>query len=174
MIGLTLATASTVYPLAVSQVKLHLAIDTDDADEYLKELIQDATDWLEDHYLVACCEQTWDEILDGFPPAGIPIELYRWPIQSVSSITYLDGSGGELTLSTSDWSTNLASIPPRIAPAGMNTWPANWANLGSVRIRFVAGAADPKDVPHRFRRERADAQHHVQQQECSGSERPNQ
>ena len=153
MVGLTLATASTFEPLSTDQVKAHLLIETDAADDYIDECIEDAREWLEEEYGVACCEQTWDQVMDCFPLGSQPITLYRKPVQSITSIVYRDGSGAEIAMDTTGYAANLAGDPPRVAPTGASSWPvADWGSLATVTIRFVAGAATAKQVPHRFRR----------------------
>lgn len=79
-------------------------------------------------------DQTWDLFLDRFP---CEITIPLGPVQSVTSITYLDGNGDSQTVAS--WRDDLNSEPARLWPARGETWPEHLCEPGAVTVRFVAG-----------------------------------
>ena len=73
----------------------------------------------------------------------------RPPLQSVTSITYVDDAGDTQTLSSSLYQVDTKSQPGRIIPAYGESWPTVRSNtLNAVTVNFVAGYGDdPEDVP---------------------------
>lgn len=100
--------------------------------------------------------QTWQLVLDRFPPlrCGRDWTIYvpRPPLQSVSSITYLDNEGDQQTLASSKYRVDSSSRVGRITPAYGESWPATRPVTGAVTITFVAGYGDAAtDVPEETR-----------------------
>ncbi|MFX4223540.1 MAG: head-tail connector protein [Thalassobaculum sp.] len=97
---------------------------------------------------------TYDLWLSDWP-CGRTIDIPRPPLQSVTSITYLDGTS-EQTLSTDAYRVHTPSGPTAM-PGQIELKPANdWPTLGDDRwpvvIRFIAGyGATPADVPFGIR-----------------------
>ncbi len=103
----------------------------------------------------AFLEQTWALTLEDFPRAcatrrELAILLKRLPVLSVDSVEYVDGDGETQTLvEDEDYLVDLASYPPRIAPAPGTSWPATRTQPGiaTVTITFTAGhGTSPDDV----------------------------
>lgn len=94
-------------------------------------------------YLVT---QTLDAYLDAFPcePA---YEIRLPPLQSVSSITYLDSAGDSQILAADQYVVDAKSKPARITPAYGATWPATREQVNAVVVRFVAGYGAASAVP---------------------------
>src|SRR5690606_33039880 len=69
------------------------------------------------------------------------------PVQSISSVTYLDAEGEEQTLSADDYVTALIGLDPGIRPAAGTQWPATLAARDAVRVTAVCGYGDAEDVP---------------------------
>lgn len=141
---LSLVTAPTVEPVTKEEVRAHLRLDSDTADEdaYLDVLIQTARETVEAHTRRALLAQTWDWKLDTFPCAQ-PWELPKAPLSSVTSITYLDGDGTTQTWALSNY-TVLAPAGPRCMPGTIAlaygvTYPTVRAVPNAVTVRFVAG-----------------------------------
>jgi hypothetical protein len=75
-----------------------------------------------------------------------PIKLP--PLQSVTSITYVDSSGTVgVVLDPAQYIVDAASIPARIAPAFNTAWPAARCQANAIRVRFVAGYGVAAAVP---------------------------
>lgn len=92
----------------------------------------------------ALVTQTWDLFLDRFPCA---IVLPLPPLQSVTSVTYLDNTGASQTLATNQYRVDTARVPARITPAYGVTWPNTYGVPNAVTVRFVAGYGAPAAVP---------------------------
>jgi uncharacterized phiE125 gp8 family phage protein len=82
--------------------------------------------------------------LDWFPEC---IELRKPPVQSVSSIAYLDENGDSQTLSSSLYRTDLNSRPSRIEPAYGQSWPSTYGVSNSITVTFLAGYTTQALIP---------------------------
>ena len=84
----------------------------------------------------------------GFLPTNTgTLILPRAPVASVTSITYVDGSGNTQTLDSSNYRF-VAGSPGRIDPAYGKIWPLTQPVIGAITVRFVAGyGADASSVP---------------------------
>lgn len=70
------------------------------------------------------------------------------PVQSVSSITYLDTNGDSQTLSTDVYGVDVARKPARIYLKSGQSWPDVYDQQNAVTVTYVAGYGDdPDDVP---------------------------
>lgn len=178
---LVLITPPAVEPLLVADAKAMLNIGAEISDTVMgafvtsaRHLIDGATSWL-NRCLIT---QTWDLILDGFPwqdyygvadkgyfprpsqnfnerqqrqhqTQGIYIPLA--PVQSVTSITYLDSAGVQQTLDPANY-VLVPGEPARLVQSFAGAWPAAALVPGSVKVRFVAGYGnDGTTVPQPFR-----------------------
>ena len=148
MSSLTLVTGPTVEPLSVEDVKLHSRIDEDDDDILILSKIKGARREAENFTHRTLITTTFDWRLDGFPAwFCVPVP----PLQSVTSIKYIDENGTEQTLSSSNYDVDTFSEPGRITPAYDQVWPSTRAVVNSVTVRFVAGygstaASVPEDI----------------------------
>ena len=87
--------------------------------------------------------QTLDLYLDAFP---CTIVLPRSPLQSITSITYVDNDGITQTLDASQYLVDTVSRPPRIVPAYGKSWPTPRVQINAVKVRFVCGHTDVASV----------------------------
>lgn len=143
----------TVDPAALidtDDMKNFLKVDVSDDDTLIDDLIGAAAAHMDGRDGVlgrALLTQTWTLALDDFPCetwddpyAGIRVPLP--PLQSVSSITYLDGQGVEQTLATSVYAVDTASQPGIISLKSGQSWPGVQDVRNAVTITFVAGYGD--------------------------------
>ena len=125
------------------------------ADPLLTVLIKSAraAAELELHrYLVT---QTLDAYFDNFPKYPnerfsefqTRYEIRLPPIQSVTSITYIDTDGVSTVLAADQYLVDAKSEPARIAPAYGVSWPSTRVQNNAVVIRFVAGYGAASAVP---------------------------
>lgn len=152
--GLTLVTAPAVEVVTAAQVKSHARIDTTADDTHLSSfLIPAARRHLESAYNLAMVNQTWDLALDEFPnDPDRPIWIPRYPLVSITSITYVDTAGASQTWASSKYRVDTAHRPGRVTPAYGETWPSTRDQTGAVVVRFVAGhGAAATDVPEVMR-----------------------
>lgn len=145
--ALKLITAPTTYPITLEEAKLHCRIDTAADDALVTALIAAATDVCEQKIGRAIMSQTWLLTLDAFPAE---IELTRVPVQSVTSVTYVDPDGATVPLNTgSNWRLlDLGDYSfARIVPVYGYSWPATRAQAEVVSVQYVAGYANAAAVP---------------------------
>lgn len=74
-------------------------------------------------------------------------EIRLPPLQSVSSITYIDQNGVLQTLDPATYIVDAKSQPARITPAFGQIWPATQWQANAITIRFVAGYGAAAAVP---------------------------
>lgn len=115
-------------------------------DPLLRRFIVTARQLAETHlgrYLVT---QTVDAYYDDFP-CGDDRRIHLPPLQSVTSITYVDDAGATQTLAATEYLVNDKSTPCRIEEAYGKMWPAVRQQANAVRVRFVAGYGAAAAVP---------------------------
>ena len=79
-------------------------------------------------------EQTWDYKIDAFPEHGSCIKLPLWPVQSLTSISYVDTDGNSQT-----WGAAYGK-----------SWPATRDQKEAVTLRGVFGYADSGSSPEDY------------------------
>lgn len=157
-------TPPTTRPVSLDEVKLHVRIDGALEDSLVDDLIRGATEDLEGTrgYLgCALLTQTWNLILDRFPCSGD--ELYVStpapgfhvplpPLQSITSIKYLDPAGAQQTLDPTTYVVDTKSSPGRVLLAPGKAWPGIRTGYpNAVEVQFVAGYGTAAAVPDRIR-----------------------
>lgn len=149
--SLKLITAPTELPLTLDEAKDHLRRTDTAMDAIIMRYIYHAVsmcDGAEGILNRALITQTWELKVDRFPwgPVDIPLP----PLQSVSSVKYLDDQGVEQVLDTSVYDVfNAGSTTRRgyIKLAYDQTWPTTRAVDQAVTITFVAGYGDRNSIP---------------------------
>jgi uncharacterized phiE125 gp8 family phage protein len=157
--SLVVVTPPTIEPITLDQAKEDRRVDTSDDDATILSKLREARRQLENRYQRAILTQTLRLSLDCFPGnsywAGIytgwmsgrgVIEL-RPPVQSVTSVTYLDPSGASQTMASSDYLLDADSQPGRLVPTLNKVWPATAQLPGAVKVTFVSGATSADLVP---------------------------
>ena len=159
-----------VEPLLLADAKQHLRVDTTADDTFILSLIRACRFHLERQYEVSLISQTLSLSLDNFPWwwmfRGSPnsaawwyydsmyyaqIEL-RGPVQSITSVDYLDASNAPQTLSSSKYTLDDTMLPARLVPTYNTIWPVTALGVvNAVTVTFVTGfgAADtnvPDDI----------------------------
>lgn len=166
--ALKLVTPPTIEPISLVEAKRNLRVDHDDDDATIAFLITVATQYVDARsgwHGDALITQTWQLVLDQFPlpspsccclpvtPSGVPpaaLEMPFPPLQSVTSIKYIDQNGAQQTMPALDYTVDTTSKPGRIIP--VTAWPTTKAVANAIEIEFVAGygdAADDIDAPIR-------------------------
>ena len=162
--GLNLITAPTVKPVTVADVAAQVRADLTAESTLVDLYIAAVTAKAENFIKRALVNQTWELTLDHFPivscdlmgvrdPAYIPnkISLPLAPVQSITSIKYIDVDGVQQTLTGTEY-TLTADDPNCVVPAYGKTWPSARLQPGSVTIRYVAGyGATSASVPESIR-----------------------
>jgi hypothetical protein len=160
-LSLQLVTPPVAEPVTLAQAKSQCRVDFSDDDALFAVYITAARQYCERYTHRAFFNQTWMRTLDFFPlswgeetlnPAArsdypfffwdrLTIDIPRASLVSVTSITYVDGTGETQTLPSTAYNVDITSIPGRIAPSWGNIWPETPNYVpGNVKITFVAGS----------------------------------
>lgn len=157
--ALSLVTPPVGEPITLSGAKAHLRIDGTDDDDLVTSLITAACrafDGRDAWFGRALITQTWDLFLDDLPYGSGSLEssyaqpeicVPLPPLQSVTSITYVDLTGSPQVLDPSEYTVDAKSEPGRIFPAYGKSWPVARCAPNAVTVRFVAGYGAASAVP---------------------------
>jgi len=147
-VSIELTTAPSVEPVDADELKTHLRYDSSDLDDYLATLATAARKAIELWEWRAHVTQTWTMRLDAFPSDNGPIYVPRPPLQSVTSIQYVDADGETQTCSADDYDVDGKAEPGRVQPGYGKVWPTTRAEQNAVTMVYVAGYGDAAaDVP---------------------------
>jgi len=164
---LELVTPPAAEPVALSDAKLHLKVDTTDDDTLITSLIVAARARAEWHTGRAFITQSWRMWLDcwpgaqaddGLPPAlsatpPSPIAIPLPPLASVASITTYAMDDSATVMDISQYQVDTASSPGRVALKAGVTPPVNLRALNAIAIAFTAGyGASASNVPDAIKR----------------------
>jgi uncharacterized phiE125 gp8 family phage protein len=163
-LSLKLVTPPVVEPVTLALAKNQCRVDFSDDDDLILLYISAAREYAEKYTKRAFYQQTWQRTLDNFPiwcsengtvnPANranwpfyadvwdkLTIDLPKADCIAVQSITYVDLTGTQQTLPTTQYHTDITSRPARIVPAQGMSWPeALTYQPGSVTITWEAGS----------------------------------
>ena len=141
---MTRVTAPTIEPVTLQEVKDHLRVDGTDDDALISALITAAREHVDgrDGWLGrALCTQTWDCHYDVFPDDGL-LYLPVAPVQSVTSVKYIDPDGVQQTFSSANYALGAdLDWSPRVILGWDKSWPSIRAVPEAVTVRVVAGYA---------------------------------
>lgn len=147
--ALRLITPPAEEPVTLAEAKAHLRLEHSLDDDYVASLIRGARQYVEEVTWRALVTQTWELVLDGFPGWRTrEILLPKGEVQSVTSVLYDDVNGVEQTFAPTEYV--LGASPARLVLTPEGSWPNGWygrEDVGSVRVRFVAGYGSANAVP---------------------------
>lgn len=139
---LKLITGPTIDPVTLTEVKAHLNIShsLDDTllETYIKAIRRQGENITKRQFVSA----TYEVVLPNFP--AWEIILPRPPIQSVTSVKYIDRDGTTVTLvEDTDYIVDSDSEPGKIYPEDNNVgWPTDYSDEtlhDKIRVRYVTG-----------------------------------
>lgn len=140
-----LVTAPATEPVSLTEAKLHLRVDATDEDTLITALITAARQLVEEETWRALVTQTWDYVADDWPE-GDALAMPRPPLQSVTSITYVDADGVTQTMPAADYIVD--TYQHRVVLADDADWPSDdLYPTSAVRVRYVAGYGAASAVP---------------------------
>lgn len=129
-------TYPTYEPLSLAEVTEYLRLDSNPVDDMTVEaMITASRQYLEQYLNRYIATQTIETALTGWQDEIV----LSAPVQSVTSIKYLDVNGVEQTLNSSQYIVDTYAEPVVIRPAFNVTYPELYAVANNVKIRFVAG-----------------------------------
>lgn len=153
----SVVTEPTAEPLSRDALKSHLRITHDLEDDYLDGLITSARRWVEVYLKRRLVTATHRLTLDSFYGArdccdsyyysGGEIRLPSPPLQSVSSVTYVDTNGSSTTHASSNYQADIYSQPGRVKPVYGQSWPSARCQMNAVTIQYVCGYGAASAVP---------------------------
>ena len=129
-------TPPSALPVSLADVKDHLNELSNDHDSKLIGFIYAATSAVEHYTRRSLITQTWEMQFDRFHEC---VYLARGPVQSVSSVKYLDGTGTEQTLAADQYTVDTAADPARLFASYGVSYPSTHDVRNAVKIRYVAG-----------------------------------
>jgi uncharacterized phiE125 gp8 family phage protein len=142
-------TAPAAEPVTLSEAKEHLKIDVSDEDTLITNAITAAREWLEDHTGLKFYTQTITEYWDKF--YSDCLELSAYPVQSVTSVKYIDLDGVEQTINASNYKTDNISRPCRIETGYGVNFPSTRLEINAVYVEYIAGYGAADDIPERIK-----------------------
>lgn len=157
MIKVEVTSSPAVEPLTVAEAKAHLRVDHTTDDSYIESLIKAARVTCENLQNRAYITQTRKLYLDDFPGVNCPIELPFAPLQSVSSLTYVDTDGTTQTWASSNYQVDAKAQPGTLEPVDGVTYPLVYPNKrNAVIITYICGygatsASIPESMRHAMR-----------------------
>lgn len=143
--SLSLVTAAQLEPVSEDEVRSHCRIDATDEESLLAVYIKAARGYAETFQSRQLVSATWRLSFDEICPSTDPesglqyIQIPLPPLQSVSSYTYVDSTGGTQTWSSTNYSVDTYREPGRLALAYGASWPSTRLQANAVNITFVAG-----------------------------------
>jgi uncharacterized phiE125 gp8 family phage protein len=131
-------------PISTAEAKLHLRVDSSADDTLIADKIAAAREWVEDYTGLVLTRREVTEQIGQF---AAPTKLRAWPIDAAEpvSIVYRDVHGVEQTIT--DATVRAATRPGVIYPAPAARWPSASTISGAIDVSFMAGFADPADIP---------------------------
>jgi uncharacterized phiE125 gp8 family phage protein len=143
---LKLITEPLEHPITLAEARQHLRVTATAEDALILSLIYAAVEHAETFTRRRFITQTWDLVLDYFPCHEI--EIPNAPLQSVSSISYVDTAGSTQVMDAADYQVDVKSKPGRVRPAYGTVWPIPRTQMNAVEIRFVCGYGLAAAVPY--------------------------
>ncbi|HWG77820.1 MAG TPA: head-tail connector protein [Steroidobacteraceae bacterium] len=158
MSSLQLVTPPTVEPVSLSELKAHARIEDAASDVVLGVYLQAAREHVEAATGRALLTQAWKKTWDSSWPGHYwerrsqRMYLPKPPLQSITSVQYIDPTGAELTLDPSQYQLVQEPYVSYLAPAyGVTGWPATRCQPDAVTVTWVAGWTDAALVPAKLR-----------------------
>ena len=123
-------------PVTIEDAKLHLDLDDSYYDSQLDRLIHVCTRRLEQDTRRSLVTQTHVLSMDTFPSNGI-IELPTAPVQSVTSVTYVDTN--DATQTFTEFTLDSNNTPSRIVLNDGESFPTVRAHYDDVKVTYISG-----------------------------------
>ena len=144
-----LTTAPLQEPVTLAAAKAYARYEDTDQDDVFAVLVRAAREYAEAFQHRALVTQTWTLTLDWW---ANPIILPSPPLQSVTTVKYLDVDGVQQTVDSSVYTVGTAHEPGRITLALDQVWPTLRGVVDQIEIEYKAGyGAGPDDVPRATR-----------------------
>lgn len=146
-------TAPAQEPLTLAEAKEHLNIEDSEKDTFVQNLIKSVREQIDgpNGWLGrALITQTLELTLSDWPRRRI--YLPNPPVQSVTSVKYLDADGVEQIFAASNYRVVTKPHAGFVEIDPDASWPTLGDFADAIRVRYTAGYGDnPDDVPEPIR-----------------------
>ena len=147
--SITRTVAPDGLPVDEEEITTYLRADSTELKNEAKILVARATAYVEDYQWSQLLTATFAERFDRFHDV---IQLMKSPVQSVTSVQYVDTNGTTQTLTAStDYTADVYAKPARIVPAYSKWWPTTRGFINDVIVTYIAGYGTAADVPLNIR-----------------------
>ena len=148
--SLSIVIGPSTEPVTRTEAKAHLRIDFTDDDATIDGLIAAARRKVETDARRQLITSSLRLTLDEFP--YWTIEPHKPPLQSVTSLSYIDTSGVTQALTEdTDFTVDTYSEPGRVVPLYGTAWPATRDVENAVTLVYVAGYGSAVSVPESYK-----------------------
>jgi uncharacterized phiE125 gp8 family phage protein len=151
MKALVRTTEPAIPVVTTEEVKLYGRITSSALNSMLSDLVVSATDEVEKTTNRALITQTWKYVIGGFE--SICVKLPKAPLQSITSIRYVDANGNLQDLDSSLYQVSTLIEPGEIRLKPGCMWPVLGVGYAEpVTITYVVGYGNTAEsVPKRIR-----------------------
>jgi len=139
------SSAPDTEPVTRTEAKAWIKLDTTTDDTLIDSLITAARIAAENFTGTKFITQTVKQYLTDFPGTADELVLRFSPVQSITSVAYVDADGNNQTLTT--YNADLTGVPARLWPNVNTNWPETKAQLKAVTITYVCGYGTAGYVP---------------------------
>ena len=173
--GSVLVTAPATEPVTATELRTHLRVDaTELPDAEANGLIAESRQTIEDLTGLAFISQSWRLSIDRWPGGAeawwdgvrqmsitglyapsymTSVELPRWPLASVTSVTVYDEDSNDETVTVlNTFDVDTYNVPGRMTLKRGSTWPIALRANNAIQIVYVAGYANAAAVPATMKR----------------------
>lgn len=129
--------------VSVEEAKTHCRVTHDRDDTYFAMLIDAAVEYAEEYTGRTFRTVSYELALPSFPCG--PIELPKPPLQTITAVTYWDGTDFQ-TMDEDGYFVDDYAQPAQLYPAIDTSWPYTQTHPYAVRVAFDSGySADLSD-----------------------------
>jgi uncharacterized phiE125 gp8 family phage protein len=146
--GLSLVTGPTTDPVTLAEAKAHCRIGITEDDGLLAGYILAARHYVEGQTHRMMLTQTWDCTFDYcWPTKGCyrHIAIPLSPVQSVTSVSYVDEDGATQTLASDQYTVVTNRSKAFIVPAYNVYWPSIRWVPDAITVRAIVGYTQTPD-----------------------------
>lgn len=141
----TVTVAAASEPLTEAEAKAQCRVDGSDEDSYIASLIEAARSHVEGYCGTPIVSRTVTVKCDKFADfAAFPVV----PLQSVSSVSYVDGAGSTQTLSTDVYEVRADGLTASLALKDGQSWPSIQSGSRITVTAVVGYSAPPPEIVH--------------------------
>ena len=142
----------TANPVTLDEAKtqLNIAVSVTDHDAHILDLIERATDMVENDADRALVTQTLVQKMDCWPDSDY-LEIKRGPLATVTAIQYFDTAGSSQIFSSASYSVDTSRYPGLIYLNDGESWPGITTIKNAISVTYTAGvalASVPKMAKH--------------------------